>query len=157
MGGLFWLVVIGVLAYQHNKLKGQVAALTRRVDILTERLSNSLKPDSVTTSSDALNLPKSKQSSPASAPAASKISAPSSFALLHDINDEGSGPAEAKKFIIPVWLTRLQDNWMVLLGGICVGLAGIFMVVWHSVRGDWAWLSSHSCNYNGASVPYCCA
>ncbi|MEX2334409.1 MAG: DUF2339 domain-containing protein [Pseudohongiella sp.] len=28
----------------------------------------------------------------------------------------------------PVWLTHLQDQWMAWLGGLCVGLAGIFMV-----------------------------
>jgi len=99
-----------------RQLREQVTELQHRLQQLQSQRPDSVRPD---THSAAAGTPPHTTAEPAASPDAnwgpvsSAASAPSAFAT----------PA-----LLDRLLQSIKANWMIWLGGICVGLAGVFMV-----------------------------
>ena len=115
--------VLGCLAFIHrNRQSERIDRLEREVATLRASLAES--PETATQPSP------SEATEPASQPVSQAASQPIPQAASRPASQPRSRRLKARQQ--PAWLTNLKDNWMVWLGGVSVGLAGIFMVS-HSI------------------------
>jgi uncharacterized membrane protein len=98
----------GKLHKQLNTLQRDLDSFQQHTDQATPHITTSEKPAHTDTPSSTTSSARSKQ------PQSPQTEAP--------------GPGITTASQRPRWQTLLADNWMIWLGGVCVALAGIFMV-----------------------------
>jgi uncharacterized membrane protein len=146
LAGIIGCVLGWVAFFRTTRLEQELHELRRQVQALRHALSTTVttqQPQAAVVPAESVAAPMQAQAASAattepntaSTQAATQSPTSSTPPPPPVVTARKASTASKPQLPTPAWLAALREHWMVWLGGLCVGLAGIFMVKYSMDQG----------------------